>query len=345
MKLITAVVTGVGAPVGVGIIKSLRASNLAVRIIGVDSEPLAQGLFRVDQAHQVPSARADENAYFEALVDVCQLEGASILFSGWEGELPLLAERKVEFEQRTGAILPMASDPTLKALDKWSTMEILGSCGVPVPATVLPIDQERLQIFRSKYPYPYIMKPRWGSGGRGLVLINTDEELDFFSRYIPDPIIQELLLPDDQEYTVGILMQEDGEASGALALKRSLSGGLSYRMESDQNLGACNIAIRAAKALGIIGPANVQMRLTPTGFKIFEINPRCSSATCVRANFGLNEPELAIRHFVLKEKLSPPEIKPGLCLRFWEEIYLPTCAKFNAEQGHYRDQGQVFSQF
>jgi len=68
MKPVTVLVTGVGAPVGVSIIKALRASNLLVKVVGVDSEPLAQGLFRVDRAHLVPSAREDANAYFESLV-------------------------------------------------------------------------------------------------------------------------------------------------------------------------------------------------------------------------------------------------------------------------------------
>jgi carbamoyl-phosphate synthase large subunit len=345
MELITVIVTGVGAPVGVGTIKSLRASPLPLRIVGVDSEPLAQGLFRVDRAHLIPSARQDPDAYYEALVKTSQGEGADILFSGWEGELPLLAERKADFEERTGTILPLAPDATLKALDKWLTVKVLKDCGIPVPDTVVPSEQEQLAAFQQKHAYPYIVKPRHGSGGRGLFLVNSDEEFSFFCRYVPNPIVQEQLLPDDREYTVGVFLQEDGEPVGALALKRSLSGGLSYRMESDRNVEACNVAIQAAEALGSIGPVNVQMRLTSSGFRVFEINPRCSSATCVRANFGFNEPELAIRHFVLKETLSPPSVRPGICLRFWEELYLPVDAKLHAQQGEFANRGQIFELF
>ncbi|MEC4812922.1 MAG: ATP-grasp domain-containing protein [Scytonema sp. PMC 1069.18] len=345
MKPITVVVTGVGAPVGVGIIKSLRASNLPLRIIGVDSEPLAQGLFRVDQAHLIPSARQNPDIYFNALVKISQMEGADILFSGWEGELLMLAERKTEFEERTSTTLPFASDATLKALDKWLTTKILNAFGVPVPDTVLPIDWAQLEDFRHNHAYPYIMKPRRSSGGKGMVLVHTDQELAFFSQYISDPVVQEQLLPDDKEYTVGVFIQTDGKPSGALALKRSLSGGLSYRMESDRNTDACDIAIQAAKAMGLVGAVNVQMRLTANGFKVFEINPRFSSATCVRANFGFNEPELTIRHFVLGEEISPPDVQEGICLRFWEEIYFPLEVKSTAQLGKYQCRGQILSQF
>jgi carbamoyl-phosphate synthase large subunit len=345
MKPVTVLVTGVGAPVGVGMIKALRASCLPIRIVGVDSEPLAQGLFRVDQAYLMPSARQNPEAYFEALVKISQTEGAAILFSGWEGELSLLAERKSIFEAQTGTILPLAPDATQKSLDKWLSTKVLSAFAVPVPDTVLPTDLEQLEDFRRNHAYPYLMKPRRGSGGRGLVLVQTDKELAFFSDYLPDPVVQELLLPDDQEYTVGVFRQTDGKVTGALALKRSLSGGLSYRMESNSNAEACRIAMQAATALGLVGAVNVQMRLTNDGFKVFEVNPRFSSATCVRAQFGFNEPELSIRHFVLGEDLPPPEIQEGICLRFWEELYLPSQAKEQAQQGQYLSRGEILHQF
>ena len=345
MKPVTALVTGVGAALGISIIKALRASGLPVRVVGVDSESLAQGLFRVDRAHLIPSAREDANKYFEALVNVSRAENAQILFSGWEGELLLLADRKAEFEERTGAVLPLAPAATKAALDKWLTIKILSAAGVPVPDTVLPNDQEQLEAFRRKHAYPYLMKRRRGWGGQGLVLVHTDEELAFFSRYIPDPVIQEYLLPADREYTVGVFLLGDGKPAGVLALKRTMASGLSYRMESNQNPDVCKVAAQASVALGLIGPVNVQMRLTPAGAKVFEVNPRCSSATCVRARFGLNEPEMAIRRFVLGEDLPPPTVHEGICLRFWEEIYLPIEVKTAAQQGHYLCQGQIGGEF
>ncbi len=345
MKPVTVLVTGVGAPVGVSIIKALRASNLLVKVVGVDSEPLAQGLFRVDRAHLVPSAREDANAYFESLVKVSRAENAEILFSGWEGELPLLAERKAEFEERTGAVLPLAPTATQTALDKWLSIKMLSAAGVPVPDTVLPTDHEQLEAFRRQHAYPYVVKPRRGSGGQGLVMVHTDEELAFFSRYTPDPVVQEQLLPADREYTVGVFLLKSGKPAGVLALKRTLAGGLSYRMESNHNPDACRIAAQAAAALGLVGPVNVQMRLTAAGPKVFEVNPRCSTSTCVRAHFGLNEPEMAIRHFVLGEDLTPPAVHQGICLRFWEEIYLPVEVKTAAQQGHYLCQGQNGGEF
>jgi len=345
MKPVTALVTGVGAPVGVSVIKALRSASLPVRVVGVDSEPLAQGLFRVDSSHVVPSVRKDPEGYLDALVRICRREGAQIIFSGWEGELPLLAGRKPELEERSGAVLPLAQLGTLLALDKWQTVRTLAAAGVPVPDTVLPEDHEALAAFLERHPLPYIVKPRCGTGGRGLWLARTEADLTACLKLNPDVVVQERLLPDDREYTVGVFCEEDGAPAGVLALKRSLAGGLSYRMEVDQQPAVCAVSARAASALGLAGPANVQLRLTVQGPKVFEVNPRCSSATCVRANFGLNEPEMAIRRFVLGETLKEPVVSRGICLRFWEELYLPPDAGEQARAGRYPARGEVHGRF
>jgi carbamoyl-phosphate synthase large subunit len=344
MKPITVVVTGMGSTVGIGIAKALLASPLPIRIVGTDSEPLSLGLFRLDQGYLLPSARGeDKEPYFDALVQVCRNEAAAIVMSGWEGDLVMMAERKAEFEERSGAIAPLNPESVRIGMDKWLTFKALHAAGVPVPDTALPTDAEQLDAFRRKHTYPFLLKARCSSGSRGIVMVHNDEEFNFFRHYLRDPVVQERLLPDDQEYTVGMFLRSDGTVVGTLALKRSLMAGLSYRMASVQHPEVCKTAIQAATALGMVGPANVQMRLTPDGPKVFEVNPRFSSATCVRAQFGLNEPELAVRHFVLGENPPPPTVKEGICLRFWEEMYLPIDAKSAAQQGDFSYRGEFLS--
>jgi nucleoside-diphosphate-sugar epimerase len=46
--------------------------------------------------------------------------------------------------------------------------------------------------------------------------------------------------------------------------------------------------------LGLVGPINIQGRLTDTGFKIFEMNPRFTCITGLRALMGFNEVEICI---------------------------------------------------
>jgi carbamoyl-phosphate synthase large subunit len=56
--------------------------------------------------------------------------------------------------------------------------------------------------------------------------------------------------------------------------------------------------------------------------KIFEINARYSGTTPLRARAGFNEVELALRHLVLGESITQPEVKKVTFLRYWDDLMI-----------------------
>jgi carbamoyl-phosphate synthase large subunit len=60
-----------------------------------------------------------------------------------------------------------------------------------------------------------------------------------------------------------------------------------------------------AKALGPTAPINIQCRLVDGRVIPFEINPRFSGTTSLRAMAGYNEPDVLIRRDVLGETIEP----------------------------------------
>jgi carbamoyl-phosphate synthase large subunit len=341
------VVTGVGSTIGLGIAKALRMASKnpagfgTICIVGVDANPLAVGLYCLDQSQIVPSASSDFEPYFQALAAVCKKEGAAILLSGWDGELIPLGQRRQEFFELSGTQIGHRPEGIQEANDKWLTAQCLKSAEVPAPVSILPNDTEALEWFMSTFKAPYILKPRIGAGSRGLFRVSTREEIIFLSNYLGGAVLQEELLPADEEYTIGVFMMDGGEAAGTLILKRSLMSGLSYRMQvvEDETISAC--AIAAVRALGLVGAVNVQLRRTSEGPKVFEVNPRFSSSTSVRAFFGFNEPECAIRYFYKGERPFITECRSGYALRYWEEMFIGPAAAENAEKGIF-EVGQAF---
>ena len=91
------------------------------------------------------------------------------------------------------------------------------------------------------------------------------------------------------------------------------------------------IARQMAKALGemgLKGPCNFQCKLTEKGPQFFEVNPRFTGITAVRARFGFNEVEALIRLFYYKEELTSLnslfEYDEGLfCSRYTTEYVFP----------------------
>jgi carbamoyl-phosphate synthase large subunit len=57
--------------------------------------------------------------------------------------------------------------------------------------------------------------------------------------------------------------------------------------------------------INVKGPANIQLRVHSDGtIKIFEVHPRFSGTTSIRAQAGFNEVDLAIRNFLLNEPIT-----------------------------------------
>ena len=65
----------------------------------------------------------------------------------------------------------------------------------------------------------------------------------------------------------------------------------------------------------------------------FEINVRFSGTTSLRARFGFNDVEAALRHYVLGEDtVSLPRVTEGIALRYWNEVYIDPGARTALEK-------------
>ena len=183
--------------------------------------------------------------------------------------------------------------------------------------------------------FPVVVKPSVGGGGSANVYIaQSVNELMGLAAYLEldknnqEFVIQQYVgLPED-EYTVGILHDLDGNFIDSVAVRRELNGGLNVRMSVinknlNNNLGP-NLVISSgisqgiigkfenitnqcreiAEALGSKGPLNFQCRFVEGKVQIFEINPRFSGTTSLRAMIGFNEPDLLIDRHVLGREIE-----------------------------------------
>lgn len=320
---LTVLVTGVGAPPGVSIFKALRQSALRPRIVATDAEPLSVGLFRADASYVLPHVARDEAGYLEALVRLCRRERVDLVCFGSEIELRRAAPHRRRLEAETGSRLVVNDPATIELfLDKWSTACALREKDLPAPDTVLASDPAQVKEFLGRHPFPLILKPRHGSGSKNVFVVRHAGEVDVLSRYVPEPVLQEQLLPDDEEYTVGIYRSPRAGYVGQIAFRRSLASGLTYKAEVVFDPEIERVCRRVVESFDAWGPVNVQLRKTPAGVRIFEVNPRFSSSSVMRAYFGFNEAELCVRDLVLQEAISPPRVRAGWSLRYWDEIYL-----------------------
>jgi carbamoyl-phosphate synthase large subunit len=174
----------------------------------------------------------------------------------------------------------------------------------------------------ARHTFPVILKPRHGAGSKNMFVVRDPDHLTFLSRYVPEAVLQEYLFPDDEEYTVGVYRSLRAGHVGQIVLKRTLGAGLTYKAEVVFDPDIDSVCRRLVESLDLWGPVNVQLRKTARGVRIFEVNPRFSSSAVMRAHFGFNEAELCLRDLVLEETVPTPNVRPGVALRYWDEVYV-----------------------
>jgi carbamoyl-phosphate synthase large subunit len=104
----------------------------------------------------------------------------------------------------------------------------------------------------------------------------------------PDDVWQELLLPDDQEYTCGVYRTRRGEVR-AMAIRRIWRYGKTVAGEVIEQAEIERYLTLIAERLELLGSINVQLRLTERGPIAFEINPRFSGTVVFRHLLGFED--------------------------------------------------------
>jgi carbamoyl-phosphate synthase large subunit len=321
---LSVLVTGAGSVYGLGIIRALKASVLPVEVIAIDTNPYSLGLFFADKSFIAPRA-ADEENYYMFIKNLCKEHKIKGIFIGSTAELSFYSRNREALETSTGVKVFVNSPEVLElCTDKWLTMNHLSRCGFQIPATIrYPEDAGMLASFIERAGFPLIVKPRFGRGSAGVVLVKDKQQLLENIKGKESLLIQEYLTDEEQEFTVGICINQKGEVISKIALRRYLLEGVSIAAVSDDYHHIADYCEVVASTLGAYGAINIQLRLKDGKPIIFEINPRFSSSTGMRLLFGINEPESLIRSEVLCQEVIPDCAATGLVLRQYTDYYFP----------------------
>ena len=212
-------------------------------------------------------------------------------------------------EPELGALLPLiergggprwiTAGPKVIAagIDKLATIEALLRLGLPAPWTV-PVAKG------GPRELPCILKGRFGSGSRAVFTLKSDEDVRYHTPRLPQGIFQELVGTPDGEITCAVYRTVDGRV-GTLQMRRRLSGGFTGWAETMEDPVVSALCERLANGLELRGAMNVQLRLTASGPRVFELNPRYSSTVLMRAGIGYTDVEWAFEELQGKPVTFP----------------------------------------
>ncbi len=323
-----------GASLGTEIHKSLQLAG-NYEIYGCDISPTAYGLY---EAGFVKTYLVTRENYVSTVVKACLDAGAKFLVPGGEQPMTLLGAAADKLAGLGIRLLANAPEVISLYSDKNAAFLKLKEYGIAIPRTIVVMGAADLE----HVGLPCIVKPATGTGGSAAVFFAvTADEAMIYAAFIRKtgsvPIAQEYIDDAEGEFTIGVLSLPDKQVVGSIALRRVLDaklsvayrgrGGLISSGYSQGHIDAypelCLQAEIIAAAVGSCGPINVQGRVRSGILIPFEINPRFSASTYLRAMAGFNEVDMLIKHLITGIKPRRPDINPGWYLRSLTEQYVP----------------------
>jgi len=277
-KLKNILVSGGAGDIGIAIGRILLDEKIE-NIIGCDITDDHAGECLFDYFYTVP--RADQQHYFSVLQNIFIEQHIELFIPSSEAEIKALIDHGLKDGCLFDVPVLIADEQTIRvALDKQLTADFLLKNKIKNPWTL----STEKTLPKS---LPCIFKPRSGQGSKGLEIINCESRAETLLG-TRGYIWQELLLPDNEEYTCGVYRGGDA-VTFSIVLRRTLSGGFTSKGEVIENEEITNYIETIASALNVKGAVNFQLRLTKEGPVLFEINPRFSSTVMFRHKLGFND--------------------------------------------------------
>lgn len=327
---------------GEQILKALKlASPNRYNLFGGDMNSNCPQFKYVDKKVVLPKA-TDPN-FIKTVLELCQKNNIKAVFHGCEPELLAYSGARALFAEQ-GVLLPINKSEVISlCMDKIRSSKFLSSHGFEHPQFIFA---DGINAASQLDSFPLVVKPHIGSGAsKDCFIVQNQRELEAIIKFLDinskNPmLIQEYVGTPEEEYTVGVLHDLDGNFINSIALRRELKSALNLRISVTNKTGKINLGPRLvissgismgaickpieilktcekiAKALDVRGAINLQGRMTENGFKVFEINPRFSGTTSIRAMMGYNEPDILIRKHIFGEEIQTRfEYEEGYVLR------------------------------
>jgi carbamoyl-phosphate synthase large subunit len=273
-------VTGSGGDIGQSIIKILKTLPEVNLCVGADIIDTTPSLFLADKFELLPKCESEN--YMAELNKIIYKYNISVVIPISEYELRYYTNSFDSVVNEINAKVLMSDlNSRLIGFDKFKTVNFLSKFGFEFPKTYLIKDNNDLT-------FPYLIKSKSSSGSKSIIIIESQNDINYWILKQKDFIAQEIVGNNDEELTCGLFRDKFGEIR-SISFKRILTGGFSGYGEKVEDSTLNKFLINIAESLNLLGSINVQLRFKNDSPCIFEINPRFSSTVLFRHLFGFSD--------------------------------------------------------
>jgi carbamoyl-phosphate synthase large subunit len=265
-------VTGVGGPAGRATATFLRQRG--INVIGTDIRHVEEVC---DTFHRVP--RGDDPSFTDAILSLVSRERPVLLIPTVSEELPTVS--RLRHRLRALGVQVFISEPAVVDLanDKFDTVTQLKELRIPVPETLILSGRHGVTEAGESLGYPFLVKPRVGRGGRGVVVYQQASDAVLEQR--TDVVCQEFMpgeecdlnlfaYPAGHVKTIAVLQKtrmKQGIVGNALSVQRVIRRDMA------------ELGIRVTRTLKLEGPNSMKARRDRNGVpRILAIDPLVGSS-------------------------------------------------------------------
>ena len=277
-----AVVVDVGWVNGLAAVRSLGRAG--IRVLALDHRPSALG-FRSRYAEPLLTPDPQDEAAFVDFLAALDVEGAPVFATHDE---PLNAIARAADRLGGKFLYPFPRWEVLARIQtKRGQLEAAEAAGIPVPRTAYPASAAEARAAAEELGFPVLVKPSSTEGfkrrfKRQAFRCETAAEVEeAYAQAEPyEPMVQEVIPGgDDELYTLGSYLREDGEALG-------LFSGRKLR-QTPPGVGTCRVGealwvdevvdqgLKLLRALSFHGLSQVELKRDPRdgAYKLMEVEP------------------------------------------------------------------------
>lgn len=308
-------ITGAGGAAAIALQQNL-AKRSDLRLFMADMDPCSSGLYLVPVSQRLLLPPGNASDYNNRLLSLCIEHNINVLIPTVDAELVPIAYKRADFEQ-VGVCIVSSSLSTLEICsDKFKLMEFLD--GKHPIAGYAVYDQGTVL---AEGDFPFIFKPRIGSGSRGIRLVKSNQDVIGIPRD-GSYLVQEYL--PGMEYSVDVYVAAKGRVIANVIRERlKVDSGIAVISQTIHNEALSKQAEQIATLLDIRYVANIQFRLNTSGQpRLLEINPRFPGTMPLTVMSGVDMPAMCIAD-VLQQPLKTYYPYQNIAMvRHWQEHFI-----------------------
>jgi carbamoyl-phosphate synthase large subunit len=306
-----------------------------VSLYAADMDPYAAGLYLVPSERRLLCLAGRDPAFVDHILAFVAAHAITVFVPTVDVELMAVSRARARFEALGCRVLVASPDCLALCLDKHVLIEACHGVA-PVPESTILTPMADLRNIR----YPLLVKPRSGAGGRGVVVVQSPQELASCPQD-GSCLVQEYL--PGEEYSVDVLANADGHVVAAVPRARlKVDSGIAVTARSFHDAELEDAAIAVARRIGLTFTANIQFKRDRSGrAKLLEVNVRFPGTMPLTVHSGVNMPLLSIRTLLGADIPASMDFVDTALVRFWEEHIIagPELVRLEAEAASRRTAG------